>query len=173
MSGEMLVGILTKEKDRKRFFSKVKFTKDCWEWTASTGRTKSTKGRKDRNTYGRFRLDGKLLKAHRISYEFFKGSIPDGKCVCHTCDNPRCVNPAHLWAGTNTENMRDKIEKGRHGGPGNVGEDNPAQKYTEEMVIDMREHFAKGFSMKAISRKFNVPYSTTVCIIRRQRWTHI
>lgn len=79
----------------------------CWIWA---------KG-KDRKGYGQFHF-GKhgTYKAHRVSYEIFNGVIPEKMHVCHTCDLPPCVNPDHLWIGTNQDNMKDKMIKGRHKG---------------------------------------------------------
>ena len=81
---------------------------DCWIWkgaTASIG-------------YGHLTHQGKDLYAHRVSYELFnlvQGEIPKGMCVCHTCDNPHCVNPEHLWLGSYQENAQDRDKKGRNG----------------------------------------------------------
>ena len=77
---------------------------DCWEWTAATNNI----------GYGMFRVrQGLMRTAHRVSYELFKGPIPFGMVVCHKCDNPKCVNPDHLWAGTMLDNIRDMDNKGR------------------------------------------------------------
>jgi HNH endonuclease len=93
--------------DRCRFLSYVIMSEnvdDCWLWIGGLSR----KG------YGKFQSGKHTKIASRIAYELFKGIIPDGKFVCHTCDNPRCVKPAHLWIGTNSENQQDSIKKGRH-----------------------------------------------------------
>ena len=75
----------------------------CWEWQAATNNI----------GYGFIRADGKMRTAHRVSYEQHIGPIPAGKIICHSCDNKKCINPDHLWAGTVMENMRDMINKGR------------------------------------------------------------
>jgi hypothetical protein len=76
---------------------------DCWPWTGYT----NTRG------YGVIRINRRTVLAHRIAYQVERGPIPDGLFVCHHCDNPPCCNPAHLFLGTQTENMRDMISKGR------------------------------------------------------------
>lgn len=90
-----------------RFWNKVNKTDGCWIWTAS----KTYQG------YGYFRLDGRMQKAHRVSYKILKGQIPNGMMILHSCHNPSCVNPEHLRIGTNQENMRDMSNAKR----GNAG----------------------------------------------------
>lgn len=89
-----------------RFLSYVEKTKECWIWL----------GGKGRRGYGKFSFnkENKYMPAHRASYILFKGEIPENMFMCHSCDNPPCVNPDHLWYGTNKENQIDSIKKGRH-----------------------------------------------------------
>lgn len=86
-----------------RFWAKVDRSGDCWVWTAY----------RNRNGYGQFWFNRSLHLAHRVSWILTNGSIPDGLCVLHQCDNPPCVNPAHLWVGTQVENIADRDAKGR------------------------------------------------------------
>ena len=92
-----------KYQERIKKYSTVSETA-CWEWTAS----RIPQG------YGRLCYKGDSSEyAHRVSYLVFKGEIPSGMCVLHTCDNPGCVNPDHLWLGTHQQNMDDRNQKGR------------------------------------------------------------
>jgi hypothetical protein len=89
-----------------RFLAKViipQNPEDCWGWKLC----------KDKKGYALFSIKTKSIKAHRLSYQLFNGEIPAGMCVCHSCDNPSCTNPRHLWLGTNADNLRDMIAKGR------------------------------------------------------------
>ena len=82
----------------------VNETTDCWEW----------QGAKNNIGYGMIRDEQKMRTTHRVSYEEHHNvKIPTGLCVCHTCDNPLCVNPDHLWLGTMKQNMDDMVAKGR------------------------------------------------------------
>jgi len=87
----------------ERFWEKVDKSGDCWTWKGGTFRF----------GYGSFRVGDRRIPAHRVSWELAFGKIADGMCVLHTCDNPGCVNPAHLRLGTQQDNVRDAREKGR------------------------------------------------------------
>lgn len=91
------------ELDKARFWIKVTQTDYCWEWTGSL----------NKQGYGTFRLNGESL-AHRIAYKIIHGDIFNSLNVCHKCDNTKCVNPSHLFTGTQSDNMIDKMKKKRH-----------------------------------------------------------
>ena len=91
------------ELDKARFWIKVTQTNYCWEWSSSL----------DECGYGRFSLDGEVL-AHRIAYQLIHGKISKKILVCHSCDNPKCVNPSHLFIGNQFDNMFDKQLKSNH-----------------------------------------------------------
>ena len=91
-------------KQIERFKSRIKSTGvGCWEWTWS----------KDGDGYGHFHARPITQRAHRFSYYIYKAELKDGLCICHSCDNPSCVNPDHLWQGTIKQNNQDALAKGR------------------------------------------------------------
>ena len=91
---------------QNRFEQKFNKTDGCWIWNAATRTT----------GYGVFSYKGKAVTASRVSYILYKGEIPDGLHVLHTCDNRLCVNPDHLFLGTNTDNVEDRKAKNRRVG---------------------------------------------------------
>lgn len=95
--------------DRCALLANVEVTDGCWLWTGYAPAGGS------RALYGEFDFkSGKRMLAHRAAYLLLKGEDPGRMCVCHTCDNPRCVRPDHLWLGTRAQNNADRDAKGRH-----------------------------------------------------------
>ena len=150
------------------FWSKVKLpdsigTDECWEWQG---------GNNGRDGYGRFRVENKKLSAHRIVYRLTIGDIPDGLLVCHTCDNPRCVNPDHLFLGTKADNYRDMRDKGRDNTA--HGEQVATHKLAREDVVAIRdEYIPHKVSTRQLARKYGVRPSSIQRIISRQNWKHL
>ena len=150
--------------DMERFWSKVKKGDRCWEWTAAL----------TSDGYGRFWLDAKTLGAHRISWEIANGAIPKGFCVCHRCDNPRCVRPDHLFLGTNADNLRDMRQKGRNSAPpDNRGERCGMSKLTARQVLEIRRRRSNGEEGAALGDEFGVSAMQIYRIALRQRWGHL
>jgi hypothetical protein len=128
----------------------------CWEWTDY----------KDKDGYGNIRIDGKNKKAHRVSYETFVGYIPEGMCICHTCDNPPCINPSHLFIGTFDDNNKDRDKKGR----GIHGEKVHTAKLTLEEVNEIKVSKANGDSYRKLAKKFNVSPGNIWYIVKGKSW---
>lgn len=143
-------------KDIKRFYAKVRKTPSCWDWTAC----------KDKDGYGFFKLNGKQEKAHRVAYVLKHGSIPVGTLICHTCDNPSCVNPDHLFAGSQQENLHDMVIKGRS----TSTEKNPASKLTSNDVAEIRFKFDSGKSQTVLSKEYNVSQAQISRIVTNRAW---
>lgn len=141
-----------------RFLIKFKKTKGCWQWKAGF----NTYG------YGLFKELGKTIGAHRFSYKLFIGSIPKGLLVCHTCDNRACVNPKHLWIGTEYDNAQDCVKKGRQTRA--CGVKNGHSKLTEQQVKEIRNLKESSYN---ICTKYNVVASTIRSIRNGSRWAHL
>lgn len=129
---------------------------ECWLWTAGCFR----------RGYGAFGVGGKLVKAHRYSWEREHGPIPYGALVCHRCDTPACVNPAHLFLGTNLENVRDRDSKGRQARQ--AGERNAMSKLTAKEISEIRA--ATSVSQTELGRIYGVAQSCISRIRSGARW---
>lgn len=156
-------------KDAQRFQSYIEPEPNsgCWLWSGDYFRKEG---------YGRFFLDGRDRQAHRVSFEVANGVIPGGLCVLHRCDLPPCVNPAHLFLGTQHENVRDMVRKGReHSGPTPAlqGERNAQAKLTERDVLEIRALHRSGFGYKRIAPWFRVHHTTIRNIVLRLKWRHV
>jgi hypothetical protein len=119
--------------------------------------------------YGRVRIERKTYLVHRVMFEAIHGPIPDGLFVCHKCDTPSCVNPAHLFTGTNAENMADMIRKLRS--PRGTSRSN--SKLTDSDVRKIRELSARGVLQKAIASKYGVARVVIQKAISRKTWSHV
>lgn len=139
----------------------------CWEWN----------GPYDKDGYGVIKRLGKTYRAHRVSFDIHKGKIPVGLMILHSCDNPKCVNPAHLSPGTAKDNSDDMIRKGRkavvRGAEALRGARNASSKLTSLEVLRIRYRAAQGESQAALAREFNVSDAAISNIIRRVSWRHI
>lgn len=135
-------------KTSSRFWGKVdkRGPGDCWEWQASVGK----KG------YGYFYLWGKWTTAHRACLEMILcGRVGGDMLVCHVCDNPPCVNPAHLFLGTAQDNTNDMMRKGRHVAPEpRRGADGGNAKLTEEQVNNLRRDYVGGMTYRQLGNKY-------------------
>jgi hypothetical protein len=143
-----------------KFWSKIDKSGPCWEWT----------GRLSRTGYGNFDVDQKPTYVHRISFELANGPITNGLHVLHQCDNRKCVNPSHLFLGTQQDNMKDMNAKGRHKFGRHLGTKNPSARLTEQQVLEIR---SLKESRHALAAKYQVAVCTIDDIKSRKTWKHI
>lgn len=152
------------QSDISWFFENVKKTESCWLWTRA----------KDSQGYGRIELSGKknkdgasYKKVHRFSWEYHFGPIEDNKHVLHKCDVRTCVNPDHLFLGTNDDNVRDRNQKNRQATAGKHG----AAKLTMEKAEKIRELYtSEKYSTRSLGIMFGVAHTQIAKIIRGTRW---
>lgn len=152
---------LTEAKFLSGFEKKTDY--ECWRW----------KGRLV-NGYGAFYgKNNKTIKAHRFAWTYYRGTIPNGfgyhgVCVCHKCDERSCVNPSHLFLGSQRDNMRDGVTRRRFVKP--VGEASPSAKLTELQVYAIRKDRR---TLTAIADSYGVGISTVFGVRHRKTWTHL
>lgn len=140
-----------------RFDRNVQKGDGCWLWT----------GKKRADGYGEIEHGKRILKAHRVSLEMTGVTIPRGAEVCHHCDNPSCVNPAHLFVGSHTDNMRDMAAKGRAQPSGARGEAHGAAKLSAEQVEAIRADMR---AQRVIAEDYGVTQSLISQIKARKVW---
>lgn len=133
----------------------------CWLWTACI----------DVVGYGKIRVGRSQKLAHRLSYELHKGEIPIGLKVCHHCDNPGCVNPDHLFLGTQKENMNDSARKGRHAD--HSGSKSACAKLNEFQVSIIREAKLAGHKRADVAKYFKMSISAINHIFLGYSWKHV
>lgn len=141
--------------------SEQSLSKGCWNWI----------GYRLLNGYGRFSLRGKTELAHRASWKLENGDIPHGLQVLHRCDNKACVNPAHLFLGTQKDNQQDMKSKGR--GTKNYGEKAGRHKLVEADVWEIHRLHRGGLGNVEIAAKFGVQKAAIQKIVTGSRWPHI
>ena len=161
---QRLAGSVT-VRDRERFWTKVDRSGECWEWLS----TKNPKG------YGRFSVTVSpatprqhWYSAHRLAWSWENESETGELCVCHRCDNPGCVNPAHLFLGTDLDNARDRDAKGRRLAP--IGEANGRAKLTAAEVESIRAEFAAARPRAELALQYGVSRKSIDDIIARRTW---
>lgn len=134
----------------------------CWEWEgafASNGYPRTPSGKR-----------GRYLLAHRVSLSLKLGRpIAEGMHACHRCDYPPCTRPDHLYEGTDADNVKDAVSRGRH----KKGGMDPAAKLTDDMIIAIRTRAANGEKNRALAAEYGVAESLISGIIRGSRWKHV
>ncbi len=155
--------------DKKKFESQyVKRKSGCWNWIAGMS-----------GGYGKFWFQGKRVLAHRFSYELYVGKITNDLHVLHKCNNKQCVNPDHLYLGTEYDNTQDKIKDGNFYGYGSgtlknrKGQEHPASKLKDVDVIKIKRLLKEGAYQHTIAAMFNVTRRAIGLINTGENWSHI
>lgn len=151
----------------ERFWAKVQkgAPDECWEWRASR--------MPGPRPYGRHSWNGQTMYAHRIALSLTDGDWSNERFVCHSCDNPPCCNPFHLWRGSQRDNLQDMSNKGRNsisGNAGRPGETNGRSKLTTKQVQEIR---SSSLSDKKLAAIYGVAHGHIFRIRSRLAWSHV
>jgi len=146
------------KKDIERFYKNIsiKNMDECWDW----------KLRPNEDGYGKFKVKGKTLLAHRVSYFISHKTLGENMLVCHTCDNTICVNPHHLFLGKPKDNSSDMVSKNRQA----FGDKNGRSKLSWELVGTIRSLFSSGVSQSKLAKKFHVSDFVIWGIVHNKLW---
>ena len=149
----------------QRFWSKVQkpIGEGCWLWT----------GWKNYRGYGGITINKKCIRTHRYSWQLHNGIIPQNMNVCHKCDNPPCVNPSHLFLGTNKDNISDCIKKGRKPITDTKGIKHWYHKFTNDQIKYIRNYPIYRGSGRELAEMFNVSRECVYAIRKNRNWKHI
>jgi hypothetical protein len=132
----------------------------CWIW----------QGAKDKDGYGWITILQKMYKVHRVAWSLCNGPIPEDMFICHHCDNPSCCNPAHLFLGTNSDNMQDMLGKGL--GNKAKGERVFNAKLNEEAVMKIKAAYGTK-TQREIAKEFGITFQNVNMIIHGKTWKHL
>jgi len=150
-----------------RFWDKVDKTNSCWLFRNGV----------KRHDYGTFGFQGRVRKAHIVSWIIHHGDIPKDLCVCHSCDNPPCVNPDHLFLGTKKDNAIDAAQKQRlFRVPATCmtrGINRHNAKLNEKQVKQIRNEHRNGSSYRLLAQKYHVCTRTVGHIVHKRKWKHV
>ena len=150
--------------DLKSFLTRVRKTKDCWEWIGS----KRPLG------YGVIHTGGKFISAHRLSWKLYFGEIPKGMYICHHCDNRACIRPDHLFLGTQKDNVYDAIKKHRMNPVGKKGHKSWNRNFTPEEAKKIREEYkTSGLGYKKLGKKYGVANTVIRNVIKELNWFNL
>lgn len=145
----------------KRFIGRLKAEGECLNHPVSKS-----------HRYPAVSIGGVQVKGNRFSWIIFRGSIPAGISVLHSCDNPACCNPDHLFLGTGLDNMRDRLAKGRYNTVPK-GQDVNTSKLSPEQVIEIRSRLDQGEGLRPLGREYGVTHKAIYLIKNRKNWKHI
>ena len=142
-----------------KYVDKLTTPNGCWPWTGS----------KDSHGYGHFWLNDRLVLAQKVAWELVNGPMPKGKQGLHTCDNPPCARPDHVFPGTRKDNMQDMIRKGRKA----LGEKTNRTPFSTSFVLQLRKEYEEGARQKDLVKKYNLLSGTLNRLLRGARWAHV